>query len=294
MTLASELVAETREHLLHGTREQMNKLASAVAVDATTITLSFDLKGIREGSILSMGLERMHVWSIVESTKQVVVERGWDASTPAAHAAGVLVRVNSRFDDFSIFRALNDDLIDLSSPGNGLFRVRIVERTFTSSTYGYDLAPDIVGSPMMVQSKVPGGTGHWHRLDKWRFDPSADVTDFPSGRSLHLTEGGYPGRAVRIVYRAPFSPLTALSNDVELVSFLPASCHDIPPLGAAARLLAGRAVRRSDLDAQGSTRRAEEVQGNDALASPRGLLAQRQSRINAEASRLAAAHPVLL
>lgn len=294
MTTAQDLVHETRSHLLHGGRESLNKLAATIDDNDTTVTFDFDLGPIQEGAVVSIGLERMYVWSVTESSKTAVVERGWDGSTADDHTDGDIVRVNSRFDDFAIFRALNEDIIDLSSPENGLFQVATLDRTYSTTTYGYNLASDMIGEPLIVQAEYPGGTGNWMRLGGWRFDTNADSTDFASGKSLHLLgDQGSPGRTIRIVYRAAFDTFLALTDDLEDIG-LPETCADIPPLGAAARLLAGRAVRRSDMDAQGNSRRAEEVSTTDALSSPRGLLAQRQMRINAEAARLFAAYPVLL
>lgn len=294
MTTAADMVSETRDHLLHGQRESINKLAATVTSSATDLTFTYDLGPIQEGAVVSLGLERVYVWSVNDATKTATVERGWEGSTAAAHDAGDIARVNSRFDDFAIFRALNADITDLSSPENGLFAVTSVDRTYATTTYGYNLVADMIGPPLMVQAEYPGGTGNWVRLDGWRFDSNADTTDFASGKSLHLLgDQGSPGRTIRIVYRTAFSTFLALTDDIIDID-LPDSCADIPPLGAAARLLAGRSSRRADLNAQGNSRRAEEVSTNDALASPRGLLAQRQMRINAEATRLASLYPVLL
>lgn len=294
MTSASDLVAETRQHLLHGTREGINKLATTLDADDTDVVLTYDLRGVQEGAVISLGLERMYVWSSTVSSKTASVERGWDGTIAVAHTAGEIVRVNSRFDDFAIFRALNEDILDLSSPENGLFQVTSLDLTYATTTYGYDLNASMIGAPLLVEAEYPGGTGNWSRLSGWQFNPNADSTDFPSGKSLHLLgDQGSPGRTVRVVYAAAFETFLDLTDDTEDIG-LPDTCADIPPLGAAARLLAGRASRRSDLDAQGSTRRSEEVSTNDALASPRGLLAQRQMRINSEAARLAALYPVLL
>lgn len=288
MTTTADLIADTRQHLLSGHREQMNKLAAAVTTTtATTISLTYDMRLIQENSIISIGLERMFVWETSESAKTATVERGWDGSTATTHLINSIVRVDARYDDFAIFRAINQDIADLSSPANGLYRTRSVDLTYVTSTYGYDLAADMIGPPLRVLGKYPGGTGNWAPLNGWRFDGSADTTDFASGRSLHLDDSqGSPGLAVRVVYAAPFGQLAALSDDVQAVAFLPSTCNDIPPLGAAATLAAGRPMRRSDLDAAGSARRSEEVSTQDTLIAPRGLLSRREARIAAEASRL--------
>jgi hypothetical protein len=112
------------------------------------------------------------------------------------------------------------------------------------------------------------------------------TTDFASGGALVIYEGGYPGQAIRVRYRAPFGSLTALDDDVLADTGLPATAHDLPPLGAAVRLVAGREVKRNFTEAQGEPRRAEEVPPTATLQSSRELLRIRQQRIVAEQSRL--------
>lgn len=296
MTTAADLVADTRQHLLSGHREQMNKLAAAISsTSATSISFTYDMRLIKVGSVISIGLERMYVWAVDEAAKTATVERGWDGSTAATHLINTVVRVDARYDDFAIFRALNQDIADLSSPENGLYRTRNVDLTYSASTYGYNLASDMIGAPLAVLGKFTGGTGNWVSLTGWRFNGSADTTDFASGRSLHLdADQGSPGLTIRVVYAAPFTQMTTLADDMQTTVFLPSTCNDIPPLGAAARLAAGRPMRRSDLDAAGSARRSEEVSTQDTLVAPRGLLSARQSRIAAEASRLSALNGDLL
>lgn len=296
-TTAADLVAETRRHLRHGERPQVNKLAAAVATTtATSITLTYDLGPITDGSTLSIGLERMYVWAVDSTTKVATVERGWDGSTASTHADDSIVRVNEHFDDFAIVRALNADLADLSSPVNGLFKTTSVDRTYSASTYGYNLDADIIGEPIAVLVENLGGTANWTRLApaEWVFDASADTTDFSSGTSLRIIGSVEPGRTIRVVYREPFVDIESLIDDMQDDIGLPASANDIPPLGAAVALLSGRPARRSQLDTQGSTRRAEEVSTNDTLQSVRALLARREQRVAAEAARISANYASLI
>lgn len=292
MTTTADLISETRQHFLGGIKEQKNKLGSAIDADDTTVAVDYDLGSIGPGAVLSIGLERMYVWAAA-SMANIVVERGWDGTAATTHADGAIISVNARCDDFSILRAINNDLASLSSPNKGLYRLRSVDLTYNPSSYGYDLtsAGTVIGPPLEVWAEGTG-TGEWVRVPPgaYVYNPSADTSDFASGRSLDLIGYGTPGQSVRVVYRAPFVPLTTLAQDVQAVSFLPATANDIPPMGAALQLATGRPFARSDAQAQGSTRRAEEVSTQDTLIATSGLRARHEDRIRDEALRLVAEH----
>lgn len=292
MTTLADLIHETKRHLLSFQREPMNKLASAVTADAGTLTLTNDVSKIQEASHLQIGLELVYVWAVNQSSKVVTVERAQLGSTASAHAADAIVTINPKFPDFAILKALNDELLDLSAPANGLYAVRSVDITAAQSTLGYDLtgASDLL-EVLAVESSWPGATGGWTPLTNFELRQASSLTDFPSGYALHLREGVPSGQTVRVLYKAGFSPLGNLTDDVEVVAGLPASMHDIPALGAAALLVAPREIKRNFTEAQGEPRRAGEVPPGAVGASARALEVRRARRINDEASRLAQQFP---
>lgn len=291
MTTAAQLVAETKRHLYSGYGEELNRLSGAIDAAATTLTLEFAQTGVARGTVLSIDLEELYVWGV--SGSDVTVQRGWNGSTAAAHLIAAPITVNPKFSDFRIFDALNTDINDLSSPANGLYRVLHVDLTYSSEFQAYDLTSvgDVIGEPLLVLARASGSSRSWSEIRRWRYTTNQEAADFASGKSLTLFEAAYQGNDVRVFYKAPFAELTALVNDVETVTGLPSTAVDIPPLGAADLLLAGRPVKRAFTEAQSNSRRAEEVSVVDVLNSGRGLAARRQRRIIAEATRLRAQHP---
>lgn len=291
-TTCSDLIERTRRHLYTETRDERSRLSAAVNSSETTFAFAGDMGGIQSGAVLSCGLEEMHVWSVSAST--AVVERGINGSTAAAHASGDSVFVNPKFSGFSIFQALNEDLLDLSSPDNGLFRVRTVDIVYDGNTSTYDLAgvTDLVDI-IDVTYDANDGTALWATIPRsqWRLKRSLPTATFASGMVFELKGYAMPGSAMNISYKSGFSPLTALTDAVTTVTGLASTMVDIPPLGAAVRLTAGAEVGRNFLD-QGETRRAGEVPAGARNASMRTLLMVRQNRINAEASRLYSQYPV--
>ena len=76
-----------------------------------------------------------------------------------------------------------------------------------------------------------------------------------------------------------------LATDLSTTLLQP-SAYDLPPLGAAINLMAGREIKRNFTDDQGDVRRAVEVPAGAVAASANGLKQKRQLRINTEKARL--------
>lgn len=296
-TLASDLIESTRRHLFTGQPEMMNRLNGALTNTATSFVLTYDLGGVRSGGVVSIDLEEIFVFAADSASKTVQdCVRGFNGSTPAAHATGAVVTAQPKFSSFRIFQALNDDLKDLSSPLNGLYQLKTVDLTFNPVTYGYDLtgvAPGMVGV-QEVRYRTTGPEKTWPKISSWQLlreaTDSGTFGDFPSGSALVIYEGAQPGYPIHVVYKAPFDPLTALTSDAELISGLSSTMLDIPPLGAAIRVVAGREIKRNFDEAQREPRRAEEVPPQANSQSTRGLQMLRRDRIMAEAARLQRAY----
>jgi hypothetical protein len=291
-TLASDLIEATRSHLDSGSRPELNRLTTTMNTSVTSVVCDFALGSIVAGSSIVIGLETMYVWSSTGST--ATVQRAMGGTVAAAHTAGDLIYVNPRWSAFTILRALNAELTALSSPINGLYRMRTVDLTYSAGQSGYDLTAvtDLLDVYDVRYSDL-GGFKDWPRIRNWGLARNQSTTDFASGLALHFYDPAAPGRTVRVQYKAPFAELTALSSDVQTTAGLPASANDIPPLGAVVQLVAPREVKRAFTDSQPESRTAAEVPPGASRAAAAGLLALRQTRIKEEAARLSAAYPPL-
>lgn len=289
-TTAADWVTEAEQHLNSGSRESRNKLAVALTdTTGTTVSFTYGLGTIQEGSVIAVDLEVMHVWSVDPTGNTAVVERGQYGSTAATHLIGATVFVNPKWPKFAIFRALNQELQSLASAG--LFKMTAVERTYSPVVSGYDLTgvTNLEGI-YAVEAKIVGLTGDWVRIPHYDLRRDQNTTDFPSGFSLTLREGGMPGQAVRVLYKSRFTALSALTTDVSTTN-LPSSAYDLPPLGAAARLVTPREVGRNDTSTQGDTRRAEEVPAGAVARSGAYLWQLRRDRLAEELTELRRLYP---
>lgn len=287
--LTSDLIADTRRLLMGGQREAINKLAAPAISGATSLTFQNPPEGITGGVYLQVGLELFYVWSVSGST--ATVEPAQAGSVSDIHNTGDIVTVSPKFPDFAILKALNDSIRSLSSPALGMYRTPSVDLTYASG--GYDLAGvtdllDIVD----IRAHRGGTTSRdWPLIDTWQLDRAVDPTDFPSGLALFLIDTFDVGSTIRVRYRAGFSPLVNISDDVETVTGLPVTALDIPPLGAAIRLVHPREIKRNFTEAQGDGRRSGEVGPGAVAGSVNALERDYYRRISEEASRLSALNP---
>lgn len=291
MPTARELIETVlARYLLAGQREQINRLTTTLDASTTSVVFDFDLESIAAGAKVAIELENMHVWSAVPATKTATVQRGHFGSTAATHTAGAIAYVNPKFSWFDVLNAINDELRSLSA--RGLFRVRTVDLTYNPSVQGYDLTSvtDLL-SVYAVTADTPGPDNSWPAVNAFEVRRNASTGDFASGLGLIVYDAPYPGRTMRVQYRAPFGTLTTLAADLVTDAGLRAEARDIVEMGAALRLAAPRAIKRTFTEHQGDTRRAEEVSTTDALQAPGRLAAMHEQRINEEAMRLRQEYP---
>jgi hypothetical protein len=286
-----DLIAETERHLLGAGGPERNYLAAGITAEAASLTLELPAGNITAGSRLSIGLEMFHVKSVTGTTVSVVA--GQEGSTSASHDTGEAILVNPAYSWWSILQALNAELRSLSSPANGLFQMKTKDLTYDGSILGYDLGARVDGflDVYRVLWKQTGVSKSWPEVSDFRVERNMLKSDFSSGVAVFIT-GASSQQPARVIYKAPFDLLENLDDDVATVTGLPSTAVDLPPLGAAERLVSMNEVRRNALDAQSSSKRLDEVPAGAQRQAATALRVLRERRVREEATRLRAMYPV--
>lgn len=286
MTTANDLIEWTSAHLMSGQESEANRLSGAITSSATAIAFKYALGSIARGAVIAVGLEEIRIWE-TSGTSATVVERGVNGTTGAAHSDLDYVAVRPKFSPFRILRAVNEDLADLSSPIHGLFQVGTLDVTYNPAVQGYDMTSITnVINILELRWKMPGPSKNWPLITQYNLVRNFSTSEFASGMALFLYESAYPGLAIRVRYSSDFSPLTALTDDVQTVTGLPSTANDLPPMGAAIRLVAPREIKRNFTEAQYDPKRSEEVPPGAVGQSINDLVALRKQRIDSESARL--------
>jgi len=330
-TTFGDLIEKVYRRVMGGIRERTVQLTTAVTDVQFTIPVNgSQAASIAPGVILSAELELMYVTAWDASNLTATVTRGYYGSVPSNHDAGVIVYLNPRYSRYDIGVAINDDLRDLSSPSNGLFRVDSTSIPFNPVFQGYDLGdlPNNFIDVLSVNFRIAPPTHNFPAIRNWRVQrqmfSSAGSADsiFPSGQGIQLYEQGWPGLPMYLMYSAPFIPLVNLTDDVTMtpvsnlaaadapynykgvvplvngvpvqLANLPSTAIDIPALGAQIKLMESREIKRNFIEAQPDSRKATDVPAGATNASFRALQMERQARIDAEGDRLARQYNVRL
>jgi hypothetical protein len=299
MTNAQDWIEGTRFRLMSGHQEQLNRLDSAYSAGSGTMAFDFDISGIRPGTVLSVGTSTFYVWDVSTTLKTATVQGGWDGTADQDWPAGTVVRVAPRFTDAQILRALNEDINDLCSPSNGLFQVGTAELSYDSALIGYDLstAPNMI-SPIELRVNNPGSYKEWTRIPSHKFrilkGAPTGADGFESGFALFLYDrwGGATGDRLHLTYRKTLNQLSTCYS-TKVATGMPSTTWDLPPIGAAISLMAGREIKRTFTESQGDPRRAAEVTGGKSTESVIALQRLRAQRIASEKQRLDGFYPII-
>ena len=295
MTTFNDWIEKVWRRVNSGTVDSTVQLGQAITstTDTNLYVTPANSPAMRVGARVSVDMEVMYVtaWSAGSGLASVV--RGYEGSTAATHADKALVYIQPKYTRYDIGVALNDELLRLSSPDNGLFRVKTQTITFNPVYMGYDLGPEIADEfidIMEVRYKIPFPTRNYPAIRSWKVLRSiGDTSTFPSGAGIVFYEGGYPGQPVYVQYSAPFSQsnLTSdLATDVRTVTGMTSTMLDIAPLGAEIQLTLPREIRRNMMEFQPDPRKGPEVPSGAVQNSVQALTILYNTRVSEEAARL--------
>jgi hypothetical protein len=290
VSTASALLDRVSRQLLSGTVEERNKLAATIDSDDTSVVTSYDLSGLRAGTVFEIDSELFYVWEATAGSKTLEVERGYLGTTAVSHTAGAIITLNPRFPKAQMLDALNQEIDDLSSPANGLFRVVTQNVTYNGSDRQVNLtgATSVID---LIDVRLRYLADDFPVIRRVRLQRDLPTADFASGFALTFDESVMAG-TLRVRYKAPYTRVASVSDDIQSVSYVPVTMEDILEYGVMARMLSPREVKRNFIESQGDTRRSDEVPAGAMRDSFSNILRLRRDRIIAEAARLSRQYPL--
>jgi len=291
MSTAGEILNRASRQLLSGTVEERNKLSATITSGDSSIVLTYDLGGFREGSIIEIDSELMYVWEAAAATKTLVVQRGFNGTTAAGHTSGALLTVNPRFPRQQMFDALNNDIDDLSSTVNGLFRVVAQNISYNGTNRQINLT-SATGVIDLLDVRLRYLATDFPIIRKVRLQRDLPTTDFASGLAIVFDEPVMAG-TLRVVTKREFVRAASESSDIQTVCFVPLTCEDILEMGVILRMMNGREIKRNFIESQGDTRRSDEVPSGATRDSLTNIQRLRRERIVSEAARLKQQYPLV-
>ena len=298
MTTFNDWIEKVWRRVYSGSADSTVQLSTDIGASDTTISVTPNTSNaMRVGARLSIDLEVLYVVSWDPNTGNAGVVRGHEGSTAAIHSANELVYIQPIYTRFDVAVALNDELLRLSSPDNGLFQVKAQTFTYNPVYMGYDLSQavnDEFIDIMEIRYKIPFPTRNYPAVHKGKWKVLRNIPDsgvFPSGVGLVIYEGGYPGQPVYAQYSCAFNTVDVsttanLTVDVAGLTGMTGTMVDIPPLGAEIQLTIPHEIRRNFMAVQPDPRKAPEVPSLAVSNSVQALMMTYEQRISEEAARL--------
>lgn len=293
MTTFGDLIDDVESHLYsYGMqRDKVTTLVSPIDEAALTLVVA-DARQVDRG-LLEIDREMMAVSGVDYGTNTVTLHpwgRGQRGTDAVAHAGNTKAVSSPRFPRSSIAKQIQKTI---ASVYPDLYRVQVDESVQASAgRVSYPLPAD-AESLVSVSYELPGPTGRWWQMSRYRINQNANTADFPSGKSIDVYESVLPGRAIRIVYRGGFGEFS--SENASLASIgLQNRWADLIVYGAAGNLILGLEPLRLQSDAVETQERAEGVQATQATSVARQLLGMFKTRILEERALLHRQHPPVL
>lgn len=289
MTTFDGLVYRIRQQALGYAKDQSP--VSELTVDLTATDASFvadpgTVKSLSRGlAEIDDELILLKSFDMTSGTVQIMGGlngRGVEGTVPAAHAAHSLITADPRFPRARIREAVNDTLQSLYPT---LVTFAVTEISNIAVVYEYGMPADAL-DVWAVADQTVGPSRVWMQGLNYRFNPTADVTAFPTGKSVQLFDPVVPGRTMLVKYVKTPSPLANASDDFATVTGLPERCVDLVVYGAMARLLPAYEPARLQQTAVESTERSALVPTGSALKSAQYYMALFQQRLAEERTRM--------
>ena len=216
--------------------------------------------------------------------------RGFQNSTPTAHAQYAQVTLAPSFPRVSIKKAINDTI---NSVYPKLWAVDSYTFTFNASQTTYAL-PDDLEAILYVSWQTTGSSKEWLPVNRWRADGMANIATFNSTNTINIYENIQPGRTVQVYYTTTPDTLDNNSDDFADVTGLPATCEDVIMLGAAYKLLSFVDSGRISLTSAESDLADSKIPSGAGANNSRYIYALYQQRLNEEALKLQDKFPIRL
>jgi hypothetical protein len=228
VTTVSQLIEQCSQtlHSYTGTVEQSTYLTASIGTTDVALTVAHPTR-ILQG-LIEIDDELMQVSD--QGTTDVTLfpfGRGASGTTPAAHAIGAKVTTDPLVPRQRIF----EELVNTIRQCSDLYQVKTTPLTSTAVVNTYPLPADC-RRVLKVQWDTIGPSLEWPSNRTWTVDTSADLSTFPTGKSITIDGNiGVPGQGIQVTYAADLGVPTTTSDVLETLG-IPPEMHEVFVLGS--------------------------------------------------------------
>jgi hypothetical protein len=294
MPTLSDMIDEVKVNLQGYTlrQDRITYVANAGGLSTSTTSVTIGSSSNLAKGIIEIDDELMLVDTYDKASNTLTIMpgfgRGYQHSIAATHNQYAPVILAPAFPRMSVKQAINDTIASLYPK---LWANATTTLTYNPAVTTYELPAGIEDITTLSWQSI-GPSKEWIPINKWRMDPMANTTAFPSGSSVSIHDRITPGRTIQVAYRKAPVILGNSSDEFTTVSGLPASCRDVVTLGAAYKILsyidAGR-VNLTSAEADAADTKTPSTAGTSVS---KYIFALYQQRLNEESSKLSGQYPI--
>jgi hypothetical protein len=267
------------------TRDQDQQTYLTTSIDSDDLTFTVNEPKMITQGIAEIEEELVWIQRVDNSTGTVTIApygRGYLSTTAASHASNTAILNNPKYPRSEIHAAI-DDAVDSVYPD--LYTLANYEFPFAAARTAYEV-PAAVDQVHRVTWESIGPTREWIPVTRWNFDPKANTTRFPSGKSLSLYQGVIPGRTVRVTYIKPPTKFSDYVTDFATATGLNSTAEDVIVYGACYRLVGFQESPRLQIQTIESQLRSQLVPPGSTMNAARHFYQLYQLALNSERERL--------
>lgn len=290
------LIEKTRLWLTGSRGVPLNRLDADVDATQVEVSVGYDPGPIAQQTYIAIDDEILYVWEVDRGAKSLTVSRAQLGTDAATHTALTEVETSARFTKAAIKGALQDEI---RAWPDDVFQVKTRPIDLTVNQAAFDLGvrdSDFYFVFSVERAPVLGRTTYV--ADRWsnitfRTARLMDRNTFPSGTAIFLTGRSCEAVSARVMYAAPFDVDDIDDTDDCIDDWgLSRSMLDIPPIGAASRLIQASELIRTDTEALATSRIASEIPPSYQSQTAVALRTVADRRIRAEAMKLRGRYPM--
>lgn len=292
MTFA-QLQSRVRQQILGFTKdqEQYSFLSGSMTSSDTTFTVDSETTDQLSAGLVEIEDELILVKKFDRNTGLVTVMagvngRGREGTTPASHSSNAIVINDPLFPKATLKQACLDSIQGIY-PDIPVFTTTSFNKVAPVFEYGL---PSDCEEVWQVNADTVGPSKVNFAVQRWRFNVQANVSKFPTGKSLQVLDSITPGRSIKVVYTKP--PTSPVNDSDDLASVTGYSSGDIDRFsdmltyGAVARLLPAYESARLQQGAIESMERSSLVQTGAATNAAKYYWQLYKERIAEERTRM--------
>ena len=213
MSTLKQLMDQVESNLQGYVQDQAEQTYLTTAIDADDLALIVDEPALVSRGIVQVDDELLWVKEVDRTDSTVTVSpfgRGYLSSTAATHAIGARVVDNPLFPRARVKENINQVLENLYPD---LYVLDTEDITYVAARATYEMPADARNVTSVTWQTV-GPTQYWEPIKRWDFNPRADTTEFPTGRSIDIWSPIVPGRTVKVDYIKRPGTLTLSTDDL--------------------------------------------------------------------------------